>query len=216
MHQALANGVNLFGLLTEGAGGSDDPDARGAGMEQLAGTLAGGGAGGQYVIHQQNVAAFDRRARCDLEGSANLLAALFGREGDLRVGKAHAQQRCGLKLKSAAHVLRHLALGVAGDQLSLVEAARAQANLVHGHGNEQERSGVNVAFQLQGGLGGKVSEQAGGDLNALILEEVDELAQGSRVGSVTDGAGEGWRLDGALRAAGIAVAGVFTLEKIST
>jgi hypothetical protein len=112
--------------------------------------------------------------------------------------------------------LRHLTLGVAGDELSLVEAARTQANLVHGHGNEQERFGVYVTFQLQGGLGSQVAEQTGSDLDALILEQMDELAQGSRVGSEADGAGEGWQLDGALRAAGIAVAGFFTLEKVST
>ncbi len=153
LYVALMQWLKGFCGLTEGAGGSDDPDAFGSGMEQLAGALGGRGAGGHHVIHQKNVAALDHRARGDLEGSANLLATLLGGEGDLRVGKAHAKESRGLQLEGAANVAGHFALGAAGDELRLIEAARTKANLVHRHGDEQEGFGVDIAFQLQGGLG---------------------------------------------------------------
>ncbi len=144
--------------MTQCACGSDDPDAGGSGMQQFAGALGGGCSGGHHVIHQQHLAAFDAGARGNLEGSANLLATLGSGECNLRVGKAHAQESRGLQLKSTTQIAGHLALGVAGDELGLIEAARTQANFVYRHGNQQERFGVDVAFQLQGGPGREVAE----------------------------------------------------------
>ncbi len=60
-----------------------------------------------------------------------------------------------------------------------------------------------------------MAEQACGGAHALILKKMDELAESSRIGSMVDGAGEGRRLDGALRTAGVAVAGILAVEKIS-
>ena len=162
--------------------------------QQFAGTLGGGGAGGEHIVHQQNLASLDALAGDDLEGSADLLAALVQRECHLRFGKAHAQQGGHVQGDAAAGGVLDAALGGAGDQLGLVESAGAHAQLVHRDGNHQQLFHVDIALQLEAGGSGEARQRMGRRADAIVFEEVNQLAQNAGVGSVVDRPLEGRRI----------------------
>jgi hypothetical protein len=155
-------------------------------VQQFAGTFGCGGAGGKHIVDEQNLASLDALAGDNFEGSADLLAALLDGESDLGFGKADSQEGRRVERHAAGGGLLDAAEGGAGDQLGLVESAGAHAEFVHWDGDHQQLFDIDIALNLEASHGGEPPERSGRGTDALVLEEVNQLAQNAGVASVVD------------------------------
>jgi len=152
------------------------PDSRRPGVTERQRAGVGGGAGGQYVVHQKHPAAANPLRLRNVEGPGDVLPALGGAQARLRgrIAHAHTVAGCQRNLPQSRHLSR--------EQESLVEAAPALASRVKRHRNEHVK---RLPLQAPRGFREKPAQRFRQRAEAVVFQPLDERAQSSLIGGKT-------------------------------
>jgi hypothetical protein len=158
---------------------------------------ASGSTGGENVVDDQDVLARDGGWIGDPEGTANVVAALAGRESRLAFGGAQSHERS--RRKREMPVGMRFAQNVDGalcEGSGLVEAALSVLGAVQWYGND-EQFGGRIGCKLSDGGSENDAKRAGSGMDAVVLQRMDGGAHAAIIGSERDSACKGRRREAA-------------------
>ena len=175
---AETGGIRVF----ERAGDGCCKNLGGSGAFQNPRTFGHRGAGGHHVIDDDDGSAVDSLRRSDAKGVVHIFNARFSIEADLRPGWPLADQHTAIQRKLRRKKLER----GTGDQIGLVESALAPFGRMQRH---RDDNGIDVTeAKLLDGFGQQLAQRPGSGSHGVVLQQMNESAQGCVVFTVGDGA----------------------------